>query len=176
MKIYSIRSRFMHATIAIMVLALFSVGMSFNIIPKIYQDNAYMLHKSFGFLVLCLMFLRMYFILRDGRPKLPKTVPSWQKILARSVQYIMYFLLFAMPLSGWLMATTDGYGLSLFGLVDIPFPFLHKNKQQAEVFQSLHYYYAWVFGGCIILHMTGALKHYFYNKDAVFQSMWSFKK
>lgn len=172
MKTYSYRSQFMHAVIAMTILGLMAIGMSFSFLP----DSAYFWHKSFGILVLFLMLFRIFFILKDGRPHLPQNIPVWEKKLARGVQYSFYFLLLLMPLSGWIMSSAGKYIPSFFGLFDIPFPFIEKNKHIAQLFSSIHYYLSWLLGGMIILHLLGNLKHYWIDKDKLIQTMWNFKK
>lgn len=176
MKQYSYRSRVMHLILALIVLGLMGVGMSFNFISKEWENTAYMLHKSFGVIVLFLMFFRIFFILNDGRPALPKTVARWQKILARTIQGMLYILLFLMPLSGWLMASYSGYGVPFFNLTDLSIPGIVPDKQMTSLYVKLHYYFAWLIGGCLMLHIAGALKHWLYDKDGVFQSMWNFNQ
>jgi len=172
MKKYSYRSQIMHAVIAITVLGLMAIGMSFKFLP----DSAYFWLKSFGLLVLILMVFRIAFIFKDGRPGLPKKLAHWEKKLARFVQYSFYFLLVAMPLSGWILSSAGKYTPSFFGIFDMPFPGIEKNKAIEDFFVWTHYYLAWIIGGMIVLHLLGNLKHYFIDKDKVIQTMWNFKK
>ena len=172
MKNYSFRSQIMHAVIAITVLGLMAIGMTFKFLP----GAAYFWHKSFGLLVLLLMIFRIAFIFKDGRPDLPKKLAHWEKKLARKVQYSFYFLLVLMPLSGWIMSSASGHTPSFFGLFDLPFPGIEKNKAVESFFVWSHYYLAWIIGVMIVLHLSGNIKHYFIDKDKVIQTMWNFKK
>lgn len=175
-KYYTLRVRLMHALLACIVLAVLIVGTLLTTIPEPYQDLSYMLHKSFGICIFFLMLLRLYLIVKDGRLQLPSHTKTWEKILARGVQYSLYLLLFLMPLSGWLMSCASNYVPSFFGLFDLPCPGLGKNPQLAKLMKSSHYYLAWTIGGLISLHIIGSLKHYFWDKDNVLQSMWFFKR
>jgi cytochrome b561 len=169
---YSFRSQVLHATIAIMVLGLMAIGMSFAFLP----DTFYFWHKSFGLLVLFLMVFRVYFIFKDGRPNLPNKLPFWERKLARFVQYSFYFVLILMPLSGWIMSTAEGYIPSFFGIDNFAFPGIEKNKEIAHFFKESHYYLAWIIGGLIVLHIMGNLKHLFINKDGIVGRMWNFER
>lgn len=175
-KDYSLRSKLMHALIGLLVIGLLIVGILFDIIPQAYQSNAYMLHKSFGILVLFLMFIRIAFIIIDGRPSLPKSVSNWEKYLSRTVQYLLYIVLIMMPLSGWIMSVAADHIPSFFNWFDANLPFIPHDKQFAKFFKSAHFYLAWAIGGLLTFHILGGLKHYFVDKDGVFQSMWKFKK
>lgn len=171
-KNYSYRTQVMHFLLAIMILGLMVIGMCLSFLP----NWAYAWHKSFGLLVLLLMVFRIYFILKDGRPRLPHSIAFWERFLARGVQYSFYILLLVMPLAGWIMSTAAGYIPSMFGLFSLPFPGIEKNKLIADFFSNVHYLLAWVIGACIILHLLGNIKHYFIDKDGVVQKMWNFKK
>lgn len=173
---YSLRSQWMHALVALMVIGLLLVGVFLEDFPSKIQGNMYMLHKSFGLVVLVLMFLRIGFILLDGRPKLPEHTSIYERVLSKSVQYALYVLLIAMPLSGWVMSVAGGYIPVLFDIWKMDLPFVPKNHALAEQFEALHYYFAWGIFGLLILHVLGNIKHYFYDKDKVVQTMWNFKK
>ncbi len=173
---YSNRSKVMHAIVALMVIGLLIVGSLLGHIPKAYEDQAYMLHKSFGLLVLMLMLLRIGFIYRDGRPRLPASVHTWEKVLARGVQYLLYIVLIAMPISGWVMSVAANYIPQFFNLFSMDLPFVPKDKALASNFSSVHYYLAWLIFGLLILHFLGNIKHYFYDKDKLISTMWRFKK
>ena len=173
---YSYRSKVMHAIVALIIIGLLIIGSLLTYIPEAYQDQAYMLHKSFGLLVLMLMLLRIGFILRDGRPKLPASVSTWEKVLARGVQYLLYIVLLAMPISGWVMSVAANYIPQFFDLFPMDLPFVPKDKALASNFSSVHYYLAWLIFGLLILHFLGNIKHYFYDKDKLVSTMWRFKK
>jgi cytochrome b561 len=166
----------MHAIIAFIVIGLLVLGVLLNDIPEAYQHNAYELHKSFGITVLFLMLIRIGFIIKDGRPKLPNSVARWEKILSRLVQYLLYLTLILMPMSGWIMEVASDYTPTVFGLFDANLPFIPHDKKLADFFNSSHYYLAWLIGGLLTIHFLGGLKHYFVDKDGVFQRMWRFRK
>ena len=168
---YSYRSKIMHWLVAIFVLSLLFFGFNFDNMPASMKFTAIMFHKSFGLTVLVLMLLRIIFIIRDGRPLLPATTPCWEKFLARFVQYGLYILLIFMPLSGWIMSVAAGYIPRYFGLVAIPFPGVTKNPQLAQLMHEIHETLAWVIVTFLILHISGNIKHYFWNKDNVVQTM-----
>jgi cytochrome b561 len=172
---YSFRSKILHALIAIMVLGLLFLGMFLDKLPSFLQNQGYMLHKSFGILVLILMIVRIGAILKDGRPQLPKHVKNWERKLARAVQYSFYLVLILMPLTGWIMSVADGYIPTFFELFNLDLPFIPLNKELAKSFSQYHYYLAWLIGGLVILHVLGNVKHYFIDKDKVIQTMWDFK-
>jgi len=68
----------------------------------------------------------------------------------------------AMPLSGLIMTIYSKYGLSWFGIKLIAG--LDDNAKR-ETFVQIHEFLALVFAVVIVLHVLGALKHKFIDKD-----------
>jgi len=167
---YASGSKLFHWLIAIIVISMLSFSFFLSDVPEQYSPLAYMLHKSFGLTVLCLMVFRIIWIRYHGRPLLPATLPSWQKVLIRSVQYSLYVFLFAMPISGWVMSVAANKTPLFFGLFHVPLP-IEPNKALAGFMSQTHTIIAWILIGLITLHVAGALKHYLINKDNVLQSM-----
>ena len=172
---YSFRSRVLHAVVALIVILLVILGLSFDALPPALSDQAYMLHKSFGILVLCLMLIRIVVIYKDGRPKPQPGTRRWEYITSRTVQYSLYGVLILMPISGWIMSVAAGYIPRFFNLFNLDLPFIPLDKKIAHLFSNYHYYFAWVLGSLLILHILGSVKHYFWDKDKLVQSMWKFK-
>ncbi|GGI77019.1 cytochrome b [Legionella impletisoli] len=167
---YSSGSKFFHWLIAIMVTFMLCFGFFLDDLPKAIQPFAYMMHKSFGLTVLMLMVLRVIWIVKSGKPSLPNTVPFWEKAFSRIVQYSFYVLLFAMPLSGWIMSAAADKTPVFFGLFKAPLP-IAPNQALAKFMNQSHGVIAWVLIGLLVLHVAGAVKHYFWDKDRVLQSM-----
>ncbi len=72
------------------------------------------LHKSVGLTVLALSVARLGWRLRNPVPPLPASMPAWLRIWARATHYLLYFLIIAIPLSGWLLASSSRAGTSTF--------------------------------------------------------------
>jgi cytochrome b561 len=147
------------------------VGFLLDSIPEQYQGIAYMMHKSIGISLLVLMILRLIIVLASKRPALPATVAHWERILSRFVQYSFYVLLILMPLSGWIMSTAANRIPSYFGLFSLPFPGINPNEKLADFMLSVHEIIAYTLIVFISLHILGALKHHFIDKDNVLKSM-----
>jgi cytochrome b561 len=118
------------------------------------------------------MILRFIWLMISGRPALPASTPYWEKALARIVQYGFYLLLIAMPLSGWIMSTAADKAPHFFGLFVLPFPGIVPNQALAETLAKVHEILAYILITFILLHVAGALKHYFIDRDGVLGTMW----
>jgi cytochrome b561 len=69
-------------------------------------------HKSFGMTVLILAVIRLAWRLKNPPPPLPTDTHHVERLLARVAHVSLYVLLFAMPLSGWLMSSAKNYSVS----------------------------------------------------------------
>jgi cytochrome b561 len=132
-------------------------------------------HKSFGMTVLMLAVLRLAWRLFNKPPELPVEMSKFERIAARLTHVIFYVLLFAMPLSGWIMSSAKNYSVSWFGLFTWP-DLVAPNEQAFDLFKSIHQILATTLFFLAILHILAALKHHFWNKDDVLKRMLPFVK
>ncbi|MDP3559821.1 MAG: cytochrome b [Legionellaceae bacterium] len=168
---YSSLSKFFHWTIALIVIPMVLGSFFLGDLPSGVRGTAIALHKSFGLTVLLLMLLRIIWIFFAGRPVLPDSVPRWQRILAHAVQYALYLTVLAMPLVGWMMSQAAGHTPRFFGLFALPFPGISENKALSDLLFDIHQKIAFVIIGLLCLHIAGAIKHYFIDKDVVVKRM-----
>ncbi|MCC5015998.1 MULTISPECIES: cytochrome b [unclassified Legionella] len=168
---YSSGSKFIHWFVALIVICMLAGSFFLGDLPEHYQPSAYMLHKSFGLTILFLMIIRLFWIAYRGKPALPASVPAWQKFLAHSVQYSLYFFVILMPLSGWIMSVAANRIPSYFTLFKVPFPGVVPNEAVAELMEQVHNTIAWIIIVLLVIHTAGAIKHHFIDKDDVLRRM-----
>ena len=173
---YSSLSKVFHWGIALAVIAMLTIGFFLDDVPTQFKGTAYMLHKSTGITILFLMILRLIFINASGKPALPNAMKLWEKVLSRFVQYSFYLLLLIMPLSGWIMSVAGNKIPVYFGMFKAPLPWIESNKQLAKVMDKTHEVIAWILIAFIVLHILGALKHHFIDKDNILRTMLPEKK
>ncbi|HEY8051559.1 MAG: cytochrome b [Steroidobacterales bacterium] len=130
-------------------------------------------HKSFGITILGLVILRLVWRRLNDTPILPDTLKAYERFLARFVHGALYVLLFAMPLSGWMMSSARGFPVSWFGFIQLP-DLVPKSKPLYEVLVTTHETLAWTLGVVVILHVAAALKHHFILKDDTLRRMLPF--
>lgn len=164
-------AKFFHWAVAVLVLVLlsagfFMTGMDFS--PS--KLGLYMLHKSFGILVLVLMIGRVIWRQISPRPGRLPSVKPWEDRLASIVHLLLYLSLFAMPLSGWIMSSAGGFPATFFGLFSLP-ALMDKNEQVFELTRGIHTAFAYTVLGLLALHFAGAFKHHLVDRDATLQRM-----
>jgi cytochrome b561 len=168
---YSSASKFFHWVIALAVILMLIVGFLLDDVPGSFKGTVYMLHKSTGITILFLMIIRFIWVHASGKPPLPETMRCWEVYLSRFVQYGFYVLLLLMPLSGWIMSVAADKTPVYFGLFKAPLPWIGTNKSLSDFMFESHSIIAWLLVGFITLHLLGALKHHFIDKDNVLRSM-----
>lgn len=173
---YGSVSKLLHWGMAIIIIGLLIVGMIMVDMPTSPDRfKIYGFHKAFGILVLVLVGLRLAWKYYNVFPVLPESMTAWEKYLARAGHATLYFLMFAMPLSGWAMSSAAGLPVSFFGLFILPDLVAPNQKLKADM-MDMHGVLAWCLVGMILLHAAAALLHHFYYKNNVLLRMLPFTK
>ncbi len=168
---YGFIAIFLHWLLAILFIGMLILGLYMHSLPiGIEKLKLYGLHKEFGLLVLWLVILRLFWRLANTSPTLPP--PLWESIAARIVQVLFYILMFAMPLTGWLLTSSVGLPISFFGLFVMP-TLIPANDGLRIVFLEIHKWLAYGLIATIILHVGAALKHHFIDKDDILRRIFS---
>lgn len=173
---YGAPAKFLHWLIFLMVASMLAIGLymaGLEVSPQ--KIRLYGLHKSFGVMVLVLVLLRLMWKLANTNPILPDTLNDLQKLAARAAHWLLYALLIAMPITGWLMSSYAGFPVSVFGLFTLP-DLVQVNDEMRKLFADIHEYLAYALMALIALHALAALLHHFYFKDNVLRSMLPFVK
>ena len=129
------------------------------------------LHKSVGLAILVLTLGRLGWRIANPAIPLPDATPRWQKLLARATHVLFYTLLIAMPLVGWAASSAAGREIIWFGLFDWPLLPIGGGRDVARSLMDWHETGAKVLYVLIFLHVAGALKHQFLDRDNVLHRM-----
>src|SRR6202012_2220286 len=119
--------------------------------------------------------LRLLWRLKSTPPPLPAGMSRIEQLAARSTHVVFYVLLFAVPLSGWLMSSAKNYSVSGFGLFTWP-NLIGKNEAAFDLLKTTHDTLSDVLFAVAVLHILAALKHHFWNRDDVLVRMLPFTK
>lgn len=130
------------------------------------------LHKPVGITILLLTLFRIGIRLHEGFPALPSHMKRWEVVLARVNHIGFYVLLLAIPFAGWAFAVTPERPLSFFGLLAVPFsPF---SESARGFFHEMHELGGELAAVLVVLHVAGALKHYYLDRDDILARMLPF--
>ena len=133
--------------------------------PRTFYFN---LHKSIGVTLLGLIIIRVLWRITHRPPALLSSYKAWEKKLATGTHHLLYLLMIAMPVSGLIMAVSSKYGVKWFG---IDFIGGLDNTPLRETFKEVHEVIGAIILLVLILHILGALKHKFIDKDDTMKRM-----
>jgi len=129
-------------------------------------------HKSVGMTVLLLATLRIAWRFVSTPPSLPSAMPAWQRTVSFCSHGSLYVLLFALPITGWLMSSASAYSVSWFGLFTWP-DLVEPSKPLLDVLRSTHGILAKLLFVVALIHIGAALKHHLVDRDDVLKRMSS---
>ena len=137
----------------------------------------YALHKSVGLTVLALTSIRLLWRLFSATPEIIANTPTWQKWIAKLTHGLLYVLLFAMPISGWLYNSAAGFPLKYFGLFKLP-KLSGYDPQLKQLAGDAHETFFYILTLLMLMHAGAALKHHYLDKDNTLTRMlpWLAKK
>lgn len=168
---YGLVAQAFHWVTAILVLVAFIYGPGGSE-QRVYssaRDFDRQLHETLGMCVFALVVMRVLWRMVDARPE-PPQVSRWMGIAAKAVQWTLYVLLFALPLTAIAGAWLEGHSLTLLSGVEIR-PLLGLAHDAGARIAKIH---AWL-GDAILwlagLHALAALYHHFVLRDGVLSSM-----
>lgn len=168
---YPATSKLLHWAVAACVLTTVPVSIAMkNVSEGPVQDTLYNLHKSLGVLILLLMILRLINRLIAGAPAPDPSIARWQKAVSSAVHGLLYVLLFAMPLVGYLANSTYGATTPFFGLFTLP-AIVGKDEALATKLFAFHMYTGWFVTLLVVMHIGAALQHHFVHRDNVLKRM-----
>jgi cytochrome b561 len=163
-----------HWSMALLVIGLAALGLYMVTLPDVGFDTnkvtLVLYHKEFGLLVLVLLATRLAWRITQILPRLVEHLPDWQKIAARFVHLSFYALLFALPMTGYLMSSAAGIPVSFFGLFTLP-DFVHRDYGLFQRYVAVHQWLGYVLILFIFVHAGAALRHHFVFKDDTLRRM-----
>lgn len=167
---YSTVSLFLHWGIAILVLLQILLIMAADANESAARELVGV-HKANGLSILVLTLIRLGWRLRHPAIPLPPSTPGWQKRVARLTHLLFYVVLIALPLGGWAASSAAQRPIDWFGLFDWPLLPIGPDRDLAGAFMDMHRNGVKLLYVLIALHVGGALKHQFLDKDNVLRRM-----
>ena len=167
-------SRLLHWTMAAMVLTMLCIGVAMVVSLADYHVLV-SIHRPLGIAILILVVVRFVNRLLNSPPPLPATMPRMERLAATGGEFLMYALMFALPLVGWGMLSAAGYPIVLVGSWHLP-PILPHSDDLYAVLRPLHSVLAYLLFTTFLAHLGAALVHALIFRDGVFQSMASWRR
>lgn len=166
---YNRGARAFHWAIAIFIIINLAVGLLHEPLEK--TVNLIPLHKALGLTVLVLTLGRIGWRLAWTKPPLPGSVTPFERAAASATHFLLYVLMLAMPLTGWIFSSAGKFPLSFFGLFDWPKLPVTKENPIVGVSHEGHEVLGWVMLALVVLHVAAALRHQFVLRDGILRRM-----
>lgn len=165
----------LHWVLGLALIGLFAVGLYMTDLPFSPQRlKLYNWHKWAGVTLLALSVFRLVWRLTHRPPPLPRAIetamPRWQRLAHHATHHGLYLLFFAVPLLGWAYSSAAGFPVVLFGVLPLP-DFVSVSEELAGLIKPLHKLSAFTMMALVLLHVAGALKHQFVDRDGLLSRM-----
>lgn len=171
-------AKLFHWATALMIVTLIPLGIMANGAPYETSDQLtqkallFSIHKTLGVAVFFVALARILWAINQPKPANLHPDRKLESGLAELVHWLLYGSLVLVPLTGWIAhAATTGFA-PIWWPFGQSLPFVPKDGGVSHTFSSLHIIFERVLAASIILHVAGALKHHFIDKDVTLKRMW----
>lgn len=164
----------LHWLVAALVLLTIPLGIYMADLPLSPQKlKLYSYHKWIGVTVFGLAVVRVLWRLTHAAPPLDPALPAWQRKAAHAVHGLLYVLILAIPLSGWIYSSAVGVPTVYLGLWQLP-DLVTRDRELADSLKAVHMTLAYGLAALVLVHLLAALKHHFIDRDGVLARMVPF--
>jgi cytochrome b561 len=167
---YGTTAKVFHWLVVALLIVQYPLG---KFMPHIHRGmtpgEAMTFHISFGITIMALMVLRLFW--RITHPVAPaRSLPAWQQLISEAVHWLLYALVLATTMTGWIFASERGWSVSLFSAV--PLPMLPtEGSLIANAIGNWHGTMEWALLLVICAHVAAATAHTFIFRDQIMQRM-----
>lgn len=169
---YTMPAITLHWLIAALIIGGFALGWIMTDIPDFppIKRQYYTWHKWIGVTVFALAVLRVVWRITHPAPPLPHTVARWQRRIAHCTHALLYVLMLAIPLSGYLMSSASGKPVVYLNLIPLP-SLVEPNKAIVPFFNTTHVYLNYLLLGLVTVHLLAVLKHQLIDRNSLLARM-----
>ncbi len=167
----------LHWLTALLILTAMPLGLIANQWPYDTSETLavkatlFSIHKTLGLSAFFVALIRILWAMIQPRPRLLTPAGHWQTTAAEVTHWLLYVSLVIVPLSGWLHhAATTGFA-PIWWPFGQTLPFVPESEPVAKFFAAWHWLFTKLLGAAILLHIAGALKHHFVDRDATLKRM-----
>lgn len=179
---YTRTAMVLHWLMALLILANILLIHAVDYVPEDRIRWVIDTHKSTGITLLGLVLMRLLWRALHPPPSLPAGTARWEAGLSRLTHALLYFLMLALPISGWLhdsaWARAPEFPMHLYGTFEWPrIAWISEIEPVAKkslhmLFNAVHEQFGYVLYALFGLHLAGALKHQFIDRHPALQRMW----
>lgn len=164
-------SQLLHWLVAALILTMAYLGLTMGDLPNGPDKiRTYALHKSIGITILALVAMRLVWRFYAGAPLPVPGTPRWQEGIASFTHWAIYGLLFAIPVSGWVLSSVPSFPLRWFSLFDIP-KIPGVDQEMHESAGDAHEIMFWLLALLVAAHAGAAFYHHLFLRDSTLARM-----
>jgi cytochrome b561 len=165
--------RAFHWIMAAVIFLAIAAGVGATFLEKGSPERAqvFMIHRSLGMTALALVAFRVVYRLIAGAPPHTEPLGRLTNLAAHAGHLALYFLMIALPVTGYLLTAAAGRPVPWFGLFEWP-NFAPQDKALAASASQAHYWLAWAIGAVLVLHLAAVVWHRYVKRDGVLARMW----
>lgn len=167
---YGIVAQLLHWLMVVLLAAMVAIGFTMDSLHGPLKIQVIGIHKATGIVILFLAVLRLLWRSINKTPSLPASMAAYEKLGAHLVHWLLYGMMFFLPLTGWMMSSAAGFPVSVYGFFTMP-TIITPDKPLRHMFGEWHETGVVVFLVIVSLHVLAALLHHFYHKDNILKRM-----
>ena len=166
-----------HWLIAFLIVSAFTIGWFMTRIPSFTPEKLryFSWHKWIGVTVFALALARILWRLTHKAPALPPGMSAWQRSAANAAHGLLYVLMIAVPVSGYLYSSAANVPVVYLGLIPLP-RIIGPNPEWKAILKTVHIALDYGFGILVLAHVAAALKHQWIDRDKLLARMIPFLK
>ena len=166
---FAMVSRVLHWLMAVMLLTMLSIGVAMVASLAAYHVLV-SIHRPLGIAILLLVVVRFVNRLLNPPPPFPPTMSRLERLAATASEYLLYGLMFVLPLVGWGMLSAARYPIVLYGSLHLPSILPHDAMLYA-VLRKSHTILAYLFFLMFLAHVGAVLYHTLIVRDGMLKRM-----
>ncbi|MCC6709983.1 MAG: cytochrome b [Gammaproteobacteria bacterium] len=169
---YGLVTKLLHWATALLIIGL--IGLGYYMVGLTYYDTWYHdsleAHKALGMAVFALGVLTLAWRKLSPSPPLHDSLKRWEKIAATAMHHTLFLLVFLIPVTGFLVSTSEGKAVAFFSWFEVP-ALVVVGESLRDLAIAVHFYCAYGTGALVALHAAAALKHQLFDRDGTLARM-----
>ncbi len=169
---YGLITKFLHWATALLIIGL--IGLGYYMVGLTYYDRWYHdaleAHKAFGMLAFTLGVLTLVWRRVSPSPPLHDTLKRWERIAATAMHHTLFLLVFLIPVTGFLVSTSEGKAVEFFDLFEVP-ALVVVGEGLRDLAIKIHFYCAYATAALVAMHAAAAFKHQLIDRDGTLARM-----
>ena len=169
---YGLATKLLHWSVAVLILGL--VWLGWYMVDLTYYDTWYndslAWHKALGIVAFVLGVVKIAWTMHSRPPAYVESLERWERAAATAVHHLFYVMMVLIPLTGYLVSTSEGEGIDMWGWFTVP-AVVVVGEGLRELAIEAHYWCAYGTLAIAAVHAAAAIRHQFLDRDGTLRRM-----